>query len=141
MNGTLTTITRPIKYVASFASIVIRCLVSLKTTPKSLKLALSTSATTAREFLFGKWVPCHHTNPTDPSQTPIHPADLVSGGWWPRTLHSRRFVLELGAVALVLIGVASWSVPCALILGGLAVVVALEMRSLCLTKILSAPPK
>jgi hypothetical protein len=128
MNGTLTTITRPATFVRSFARVVTRCWVSLKTPPKSLKLALSTFAITAREFLFGKWAPCQHRNPTDPNQAPLHATDLVAGGWWPRTKHQRHLALEIGAFCLVLYGVAAWSIPCALILGGLAIVVAMEVR-------------
>ena len=46
-----------------------------------------------------------------------------------RARHVHKLGTEVAGGALVLAGIAAWSVPCALIVGGLALVAAIEIRS------------
>lgn len=90
---------------------------------------LSRTFASSGEWAFGKYVPCVHRDPRfTETQVYAHQADRQPGvlAYSPRK--ALLTVLELVAAFVVCRGIADWSFPAALIVGGLAVIVAINLR-------------
>lgn len=72
--------------------------------------------------------PCQHYDPNRPER-PAHPYHVARASAWLKTRSARRWLVEIAGVVVVLVSVAAWSVPCAGLLGGLTLIVAIEARS------------